>query len=308
MASVAPPPWSIEPLASVHQRDSFSCGKTVLDEYLKLYALQNQKKNIGRTFVAVRPGLTEVKGYYTISSAGVAFFCLPDEVRKGLPRYSVPVVCMGRLAVALDVRRCGLGMLLLVDALRRTVRVASEMGVCGMEVHALGEEAKRFYVKYGFVELADDKLHLYLSMKVIQQLLSQRESELEQFAVKAQGDPITSIESIEQMDKSWRVGKARLTMKADQELQVLRSTYEGLSVEERAELRKWLIALSEVSAQTRYLPHEMSVLVQVDNTVYDQEGEAVGGGTASLSPRVVLRAIEAWDKGEQFTPGALETF
>jgi hypothetical protein len=45
------------------------------------------------------------------------------------------------------------------------------LGICGMEVEALDEEAKGFYLKYGFVELADDKLHLYLPMKVIEQLL-----------------------------------------------------------------------------------------------------------------------------------------
>jgi GNAT superfamily N-acetyltransferase len=78
---------------------------------------------------------------------------------------------MGRLAVAADSRGFGLGTLLLVDALKRTLRVASDLGICGIEVYALDDEARNFYLKHGFVELADDTLHLYLPMKILQQLI-----------------------------------------------------------------------------------------------------------------------------------------
>ena len=170
MPDPSPPPWRIEPLAEGHDRGPFSCGKPGLDEFLRLYALQNQRKGVGRTFVAVRPGEAIVRGYYTLSSGSVAFAHLPPERRKGLPRYPVPVAHMGRLAVAQDFRGLGLGRLLLLDALRRTQRVAHDLGVCGMEVVALDEAARGFYLKYGFVPLSDDRLYLYLPSSVIRAL------------------------------------------------------------------------------------------------------------------------------------------
>ena len=37
-------------------------------------------------------------------------------------------------------------------------------------VDALDQQAKSFYLKYGFKELADDYLHLYLPMRTINKL------------------------------------------------------------------------------------------------------------------------------------------
>ena len=35
---------------------------------------------------------------------------------------------------------------------------------------AIDEDAKRFYVKYGFTEMADDPRHLYMAMKTVRRL------------------------------------------------------------------------------------------------------------------------------------------
>ena len=160
--------WQVELLAVGHVRSVFSCGECSLDEYLKQYAMQNQKKNVGRTFVGRLKDRVDVKGYYTLSSASVAFKHLPRERQKGLPRYPVPVVHLGRLAVASEVQGKGLGRYLLVDALRRTQRLSLDLGICGLESYALNASAKAFYLKYGFVALADDPFHVDLSMAVIQ--------------------------------------------------------------------------------------------------------------------------------------------
>jgi N-acetylglutamate synthase-like GNAT family acetyltransferase len=44
------------------------------------------------------------------------------------------------------------------------------MGIYAVEVYALNESAKQFYLKYGFTPLEDDPLHLYLPMKKIRKL------------------------------------------------------------------------------------------------------------------------------------------
>ena len=58
----------------------------------------------------------------------------------------------------------------LVDALKRCGLFAESLGLYAVEVRALDERARGFYLKYGFAPLVDDPLHLYLSMKAVRQL------------------------------------------------------------------------------------------------------------------------------------------
>jgi GNAT superfamily N-acetyltransferase len=97
---------------------------------------------------------------------------MPDAEREQLGvTYPIPVILLGRLAVDAAARGKGLGKFLLLDALRRAERLASsQLGARGVEVDALDDEAKAFYTHFGFVALADNKRHLYLSMSVIRKL------------------------------------------------------------------------------------------------------------------------------------------
>ena len=162
--------WVIELLAASHDRSSFSCGKPSLDTYLQRFARQNDRLGIGRTFVAVAPGDTRVVGYYTVSNGSVTFETIPEEVRKKLPRYPIPVLHLGRLAVDKSVQGKGLGETLLMDALHRAASLSEDVGLYAVEVHALDHEARRFYERYGFSRLVDDELHLYLPMKLVRKL------------------------------------------------------------------------------------------------------------------------------------------
>ena len=121
---------------------------------------------MGRTYVAVEEGEARVLGYYAISSSAVAF----DTVPENLPRHPVPVALIGRPAVDRSARGRGLGETLLLHALRSAQRAAEIVGIYAVVVDAMDQQAKSFYLKYGFHELLDDKLHLYLPMKIIRQL------------------------------------------------------------------------------------------------------------------------------------------
>src|SRR5207245_2724979 len=55
--------WRIEPLRASHERGEFSCGKALLDDFLRLRASQYEKRRLGRTYVALFPGATRVAGY-----------------------------------------------------------------------------------------------------------------------------------------------------------------------------------------------------------------------------------------------------
>lgn len=156
----------IERLKSAHDRESFDCGQPALNDYLKRFARQNDQKELGRTFVAINPGSVEILGYYTLSSGGVRFDIMPAN----LPRYPVPVAHLGRLAVDLKHRGKRIGETLLIDALARAEHASEQLAIHAVEVVALDESARAFYLKYGFTPLLDDPLHLYLPMKAIRKL------------------------------------------------------------------------------------------------------------------------------------------
>ena len=100
----------INPLTSTVDRKEFNCGIKELNQYLARYALQNDKKKIGRTFVAVSgDNPTRVLGYYTVSMAQIELQDLPPELKKGLPRYPVPAMRIGMLAVDLSAQGKGIG-------------------------------------------------------------------------------------------------------------------------------------------------------------------------------------------------------
>ena len=64
----------------------------------------------------------------------------------------------------------GLGEFLLMDALARVVRVASEIAIQAVELVAATEHAKRFYERYGFLSLLDDERHLYVAVATLRRL------------------------------------------------------------------------------------------------------------------------------------------
>jgi GNAT superfamily N-acetyltransferase len=162
--------WRIEGLEKSHQRAEFRCGRTPLDDFLRMLAGQYDKRNLGRTYVAVRPGEKRVYGYYTLASGSVSVQDLPDDASRNLPRHPIPMILLARLAVDEGVQGQGLGYVLLVDALKRCLELAALLGVHAVEVDAIDEAAEMFYRKHGFTLLRDRPLHLYLPIATIRKV------------------------------------------------------------------------------------------------------------------------------------------
>jgi GNAT superfamily N-acetyltransferase len=159
--------WQIDRLAKSHERAGFSCGKPSLDDFIRSLVSQYEKRNLGRTYVAIRPGEKRVWGYYTLASGAVPFMHLPAPAARKLPKHPVPAILLARLAVDQGAQGQGLGEALLLDALDRCSNTADSLGVHAVEVAAIDGTAKRFYEKYGFMTLLDDELHLFLSIATI---------------------------------------------------------------------------------------------------------------------------------------------
>lgn len=160
-------PYKIEPLTTQHDRESFDCGEESLNTFLKRYARQNAEKGFGRTFVAVKENEPQIYGYYTIVSNSIGYEIVPEN----LPRYPVPVVHLGRLAVDKSAQGQRLGRGLLAHALESSVEIAEKLGIYAVEVYALNEQARKFYLDFGLTELKDDKFHLYITIKKIKRVL-----------------------------------------------------------------------------------------------------------------------------------------
>ncbi len=135
-----------EPLGAHHVLERFDSGIATLDEWLRRRAAANQASGASRTYVVC--DATEVVGYYALASHAVAAVAATGRVRRNMPD-PVPVVVLGRLAVARSHQRHGLGRALFQDAARRVVTAADVIGIRALLVHALSEEAKAFYLRLG---------------------------------------------------------------------------------------------------------------------------------------------------------------
>lgn len=160
--------WKLELLHREHDRTAFDCGESELNTYLQKFANQHAKHRLSRTYVMVSTeSPNNILGFYTLSTGSITHGSLPPEWRKKLPTYPIPVARIGRLAVDKTWQGTGLGEQLLRDALWRCVNLSKEIGLFSVLVDAKHERAKAFYLKYGFRELIDQPLSLYLPISSI---------------------------------------------------------------------------------------------------------------------------------------------
>lgn len=152
-------------LEKSHNCDGFSCGEPALDEYLKRYALNQQKRGAGRTYVGLRG--SRVVGYYTLALRQLQPENTTEAVRAGYGNYPVPVVLLARLATDNSEKGKGIGSGLLKHAMLNVVKIADIVGVRAMYVEAKHEAASRFYERYGFEPGPGDPLKLFMTVKTL---------------------------------------------------------------------------------------------------------------------------------------------
>ncbi len=155
----------ILPLTGSHDRQSFDCGRSELNDWLRNIARQHQDRGLSKTFVAVLDDApTRICGYYALTLTEVDTQPLPEARRKKLPRL-IPGIRLGRLAVDVQFQRKRLDELLLVDALERVRLINQHAGVVGLFVDAIDGKAAAFYMHFGFEAFVDDPLKLFLPVR-----------------------------------------------------------------------------------------------------------------------------------------------
>jgi GNAT superfamily N-acetyltransferase len=131
------------------------------DAWLQRRADANQISGASRTFVACEDG--RVIGFYALASSAVVPAAATGRLRRNNPD-PVPLVVIGRLAVAHTHHGRGLGRALFQDAARRVIHAAEAIGIRGMVVHALSNEANVIYLSLGLDASTLDPMTLVVTI------------------------------------------------------------------------------------------------------------------------------------------------
>ena len=148
-----------------HDHSGFSCGKPILDDFLRLHALDKQNAMLSRTYV-VTAGDSEVIAYYSLAHVSVQQTEAPKKMARGMPS-AIPAILLARLAVDQRLHGQGLGRSLFSDALSRTWAVMKDGSapVRFFIVDAKDEEAAAFYLRLRMLPSPLNPHRLFLHYK-----------------------------------------------------------------------------------------------------------------------------------------------
>jgi GNAT superfamily N-acetyltransferase len=149
-------------LTAEHVLTAFDSGVALLDDWLRRRALANQVSGASRIYV-VASRENRVLGYYALASGALAHAEAPGRIKRNMPD-PIPMAVLGRLAIDRSMHGRGLGVALLQDAVLRVRQAASIMGIRGILVHAISDEARAFYEHHGFISSGTNPLTLTLSV------------------------------------------------------------------------------------------------------------------------------------------------
>ena len=154
-----------EPIQSSHDTSLFDCGNPLLNDWLKCRALANHSGGATRCYVVTQANA--VVAYYAMSAGAVTASQATGKVKRNMPD-PIPVLVLARLAIDQNFQNQGLGKALLKDAAQRAMRVARDVGVRALLVHAIDASAEAFYLKHGFGASPTAPLKLMLRLPVAQ--------------------------------------------------------------------------------------------------------------------------------------------
>lgn len=158
--------FDLELLSDDHDRRGFLCGSESLERYLRETAKGHLTKGVSITRVMVERDARKPKpilGYFTLTSTLAKAANWPGTA-KGLPTMPVPIVLLGRLAVAEDWQGRGIARLLLAAAREIAAESMRGAGGVGLAVDPADEELVAFYAKYGFIRVEEQSLRMFLPL------------------------------------------------------------------------------------------------------------------------------------------------
>jgi ribosomal protein S18 acetylase RimI-like enzyme len=172
---MTPARFRFEILADAHHRGAFRCGDEALDNYFQRQVTQDVRRRVANCFVILETSMGQIAAYYTMSAASIPLVDLPVDEAKRLPRYpTIPAVRIGRLAVDQRFQRLGLGELMLMNAVHRTIQDSA--AAFALLVDAKNDQAVAFYQRYGFRPIIGHPRTLFLPLATAQKALLMRDT------------------------------------------------------------------------------------------------------------------------------------
>ncbi len=143
---------------ALHDRSAFSCGFAQIDNFLKSSLSGQIKAGMVTAWIATAGDDPAVLGFYTLGAMAVRANLGPSKwQRAGVP--DIPVIYVRAVAVREDMQSKRFGTALLVDAMKRCIGIAEQMGAAAIVLDALEDghfdRRWKFCAELGFQPLGD---------------------------------------------------------------------------------------------------------------------------------------------------------
>lgn len=141
-----------EVMPSKEQRIGFDGGEPSLNRWLANQARQSMTSRdaVTRLLLDEAEEPTRIAGYFCLAAGSVFRDEAPGKLAKRAPD-PIPAIRMGRFAIDVDYQGQGWGADLLREALLGAVSASGLIGARVMLVDAISENARDFYLRFGFV-------------------------------------------------------------------------------------------------------------------------------------------------------------
>jgi len=157
-----------EPLADVHELAEFAAGVASLDDWLRRRARGNQTGGATRTFVVAEG--SRVIAYYTVAASGISPGGALGRFRRNMPD-PIPIALLACLAIDRAWQGRGLGRAMARDCAARIAHAADSIGIRGIVVHAISDQARGFYLALGFEPSPLDPMMLMVTLSDVRTIL-----------------------------------------------------------------------------------------------------------------------------------------
>lgn len=167
----------IEPLSRNHKRAAFLCREAKIQNFCRNNARQHNDNFLIRAFVACAPDSVEVLGFYYLSLTSykigdgdgtVQLDAASDEKFERV--HAVPAVYLGMIGVHTPYERRGIGKVLMLDAIQRTVKIAQHAGLYALTLDAVSEDIAKYYAEnfdFRTFQAGKNGLEMFLPLKTI---------------------------------------------------------------------------------------------------------------------------------------------
>lgn len=154
---------------SKDQRNGFDCGEPSLNRWLATQAGQSMESRDAVTYLLMdgSPDGEVIAGYYCLASGSISQDATPATMARRAPE-PIPAVRMGRFAIDLNAQGQGWGAELLREALLSAVSGGKVVGARVMLVDAISDEARDFYVRFGFTPSPIHPLQVFYDLRSVE--------------------------------------------------------------------------------------------------------------------------------------------